>query len=120
MDARVARQEAIKIVAAKPSRPETLLRIQSSFAPDHRISLRYIPDRYLLPDQSFQAYLRSIPTEAWQEVHEVAFVIMDDLNNQLVPKWIQVMVETDCDAALIEDRQPQWQNAALLSRQVFF
>ena len=120
MDERVARQEAIKIIATASSRPETLLRIKGEFHPNHRVCVRYVPDRYLLPKGAFQEYLPTVPEEIWQETSNAAFVIMDDLNNQLVPKWIQVMVESDTDAALIEDRQPQWQNAPLLSRQVIF
>lgn len=120
MDDRVARQEAIDIVATSLARPETLLRIKSVSSSGHRVCVRYVPDRYFLPEGSFQVYLSSIPEQFWSEVHEAAFVVLDDLTNQLVPKWIQVSVETDSHAALIEDRQPQWQNAALLSRQVFF
>ena len=120
MNERVARQEAIRIATAPPSRPEILLRTEGVFPPSHKIRIRYVPDRYLLPEGAFDEYLGTVPKESWVDVHEAAFVILDDLNNQLVPKWIQVAVETRADAALIEDRQPQWQNAPLLSRQVFF
>lgn len=120
MDDRIARQEAIRIAAMPSSRPEVLLRNEETLPFRQVVSIRYVPDRYFLPKGALQDYLQMIPDQAWSEVHEAAFVIMDDLNNQLVPKWIQVMVKTDSDAALIEDRQPQWQNAALLSRQVIF
>ncbi|NQY82224.1 MAG: hypothetical protein HRT36_04195 [Alphaproteobacteria bacterium] len=120
MDERVARQEAINIVATTPLRPEALLRTEGRYNASHEVRIRYVPDRYRLPEGSFQNYLLTLPDTVWHDISESAFVIMDDLSNQLVPKWIQVMVQTATDAALVEDRQPQWQNAALLSRQVIF
>ena len=47
-----------------------------------------------------------------------------DLNNELIPRWVQVTVlGTSADMAhrvTLEDRQPRWDNAALLSRMSAF
>lgn len=119
MDARVARQEAIEIVTTDPSRPETMLRFEGVYH-EHHIIVRYIPDRYRLPKGSIKEYLKKLPEATWGDAEEVAYMILDDLGNQLVPKWLQVIVHFEQESAMIEERQPAWQNAALLSRQVVY
>ena len=51
-------------------------------------------------------------------------MILDDVNNEVVPRWVQVTVTAPGDRAagvdghgvMLEDRQPRWDNPALLSR----
>ena len=43
-------------------------------------------------------------------------MVLDDLNSELVPRWIQVLVLTHEEGeVLVEDRQPDWDNASLLA-----
>lgn len=117
---RVARQEAIEIVQCERSRVEVMIRLRLAFHEAYAVHLRYIPDKYQLPEGSFARYLVTVPDQYAEDVAVLARTVLDDLNNQLVPRWLQVMIEGKDSSALIEDRQPQWQNAALLSRQVIF
>ena len=51
-------------------------------------------------------------------------MILDDINNEVVARWVQITVSSPdpTDSALefhgivLEDRQPKWDNPALLSR----
>ena len=48
--------------------------------------------------------------------------MLDDVNNELIPRWAQVELTAgpgdagDCHGVIIEDRQPGWDNPALLAR----
>ncbi|MCH8835488.1 MAG: hypothetical protein IH925_06035, partial [Proteobacteria bacterium] len=50
--------------------------------------------------------------------------ILDDINNEVVARWVQVALSVPNGAlpgvgnhgVMLEDRQPKWDNAALLSR----
>lgn len=86
------------------------------------IHVRYVPDRLILTPNSFARYLDALETISWTHLEEVAAAILTDLNNELVARWVQVALshadsslETD-HHILLEDRQPNWNNAQLLSR----
>jgi 7-cyano-7-deazaguanine reductase len=45
--------------------------------------------------------------------------VLDDLNNELVPRWVELTVERDAPLphrVVIEDRQPNWDNPQLMAR----
>ena len=60
----------------------------------------------------------------WKTLEAVAVAVLDDVNNEVVPRWVQVAVsyenadagERERHAVLIEDRQPGWDNPSLLAR----
>jgi 7-cyano-7-deazaguanine reductase len=88
------------------------------------IHLRYVPDKAILNPASFGRYLDTLGTLAWETLEEVAAAILNDVNNELVPRWLQVSISApdqvhpgiDRHEVLLEDRQPNWDNAGLLSR----
>ncbi len=56
---------------------------------------------------------------------ELALAIIEDINNEVVPRWVQVQIETRTDTpqpnasayrVLIEDRQPNWDNPQITAR----
>ena len=118
MNTRIARQEAISLRPMPPSRPEAVLKIEVLYDKRCHCTIRYVPDRFLLVNTEISTYLASLPWSELEDPFEVACVILDDLNNQLVPKWLQIIVYMGDSSALVEDRQPDWNNPALLSRQV--
>lgn len=78
------------------------------------VSVVYVPDRLILTGQSVAAYLAALPPN-WS-VEALALAVLDDLNNELVPRWARVTIRRDqplrCWAAA-EDRQPGWDNPTL-------
>jgi len=88
------------------------------------VQLRYVPDKYIVEDIVFRQYLDALADADWNSFEELAALILHDLNNEVVARWAQVSVariSTTEDperlhAVTIEDRQPHWDNPALLSR----
>jgi hypothetical protein len=81
-----------------------------------------VPDRLILTPQSFARYIDTLQSLPWTHLEELAAAILSDLNNELVARWVQVaLFRTDGALEtnhhiLLEDRQPNWNNAQLLSR----
>ncbi len=85
------------------------------------VALRYVPDRDILDPVSFAAYLDVLGGMAWDSLEKAAVTIIDDINNEVVPRWARVVISAMGDAVagghsvLLEDRQPKWDNPALIS-----
>lgn len=85
----------------------------------NRIEIRYVPDKLILAHASFGAYLSGLLGGGDAAPESIALTILDDINNEIVPRWVQVMVAS-ADAAppaqrtVVEDRQPNWDNRAIL------
>ncbi|OFX10609.1 MAG: hypothetical protein A2516_07645 [Alphaproteobacteria bacterium RIFOXYD12_FULL_60_8] len=87
------------------------------------VRVRYVPDRLILPPEVFVDYLRAVGRHDWPSLEACACAVREDVNNELVPRWVQVVVSlpedlTGCleHVVILEDRQPGWDNAALLAR----
>jgi 7-cyano-7-deazaguanine reductase len=82
------------------------------------ITLHYVPDRLLLRAAAFDDYLKHLTTvEAGPSLPErLALRVLGDVNDELVPRWLQVVVGAGPHRVLVEDRQPKWDNRALLDR----
>lgn len=86
------------------------------------ISLRYVPGKLVMDTEALGIYLCNVDLEENQSLEALAALILDDLNNELVPRWIQVILIADDRGldrghrVLLEDRQPKWDNPTLLSR----
>lgn len=85
------------------------------------VRLRYVPDRRILDPAAFGAYLAAAGGEPGGSVEGFAAMVLDDINNELVPRWVQITVTAPGEGiaehgVMLEDRQPRWDNPALLSR----
>ena len=88
------------------------------------VILRYVPYRQVIKPASFGQYLRILEGLGLPTLEAVAAIILDDLNNELVGRWVQVTLSTAAavhpgihsHAVVLEDRQPTWDNPGLLSR----
>jgi len=87
------------------------------------VTLRYVPDKWLIKPAVFTAYLSQVPATEDRLLEETAHLILDDLNNQLVARWVQILLDVPspdggppAHRVLLEDRQPQWDNPSLLAR----
>lgn len=88
------------------------------------IRLRYVPDRWIVPEQDFKQYLDALADTEWTTLEALATLILHDLNNQVVARWVQVTASKAAatqgserlHTVTIEDRQPNWDNPDLLAR----
>ncbi|MDA0239604.1 MAG: hypothetical protein O3A84_06205 [Proteobacteria bacterium] len=86
-----------------------------------KVRLRYVPDRNILCPDSFSRYLDSLSAMTWESREQIAAHILDDINNEVVARWVQIMLQVTAEPTvphlvLMEDRQPKWDNPDLLSR----
>ena len=88
------------------------------------LSLRYIPDRDVLNPECLAPYYQEIAGAGWESLEEVAVTLLDDINNEVVPRWLSVALirrdratpEREKHGVILEDRQPRWDNPRLLNR----
>lgn len=86
------------------------------------VQLAYVPDKLLLNGGAFDAYLGAFATGAETSVESLALDILDDIGNEIVPRWVRVVVSlpriepgTGMHSVIAEDRQPNWDNPCILA-----
>ena len=83
------------------------------------LTAEYVPDRLVLTPRAFADYLGQLDSAPWQTLEELVVTVLDDLNNQLVPRWVRVTGSLEQGPirhhATAQDRQPGWDNPGLLS-----
>ncbi len=88
------------------------------------IALRYVPDKLIIEPAAFGRYLEALKGPKRGSLEEVAVTVLNDINNEVVARWVQVSASAPGGAhpgvaehgVMVEDRQPRWDNPALLSR----
>ena len=84
------------------------------------LTLSYIPDRLIVESGEWRRYLTELSARTVSTLEELAAQILSDTNNEVVPRWLSVVVCGAGDGPLhkvvIEDRQPKWDNPDLLRR----
>lgn len=93
-------------------------------ASEAALCLRYVPDRLILAGDAVEAYLAALGDQRWGSLEELAATAFDDLNNELVARWLHLSLSVERGAAnhhqahrvTLEDRQPGWDNPDLLAR----
>ncbi|PWC31154.1 hypothetical protein [Azospirillum sp. TSO35-2] len=112
------RRERLTTRPSPDPRHDYLVELRGEPMPGTRLTLRLVPDR-LVPDPAgVVAYLATFADVA-EGLEALALAVLDDLNNELVPRWVEVTVERDAPLphrVVIEDRQPTWDNPQLLGR----
>ncbi|WP_417797367.1 hypothetical protein [Terasakiella pusilla] len=84
------------------------------------VSFRYIPDKVILDHAAFTSYLHAIFNDC-TSLEEAGTWILEDMNNELVARWLQVNLTQHKDEmsehlVVLEDHQPQWNNTHLKDR----
>ena len=124
-----ARRSLLSAVRNPDSKLEYVISISGHMTPfesDQRSSvvLRYVPDRLILAPPAFGRYLDAMGLLQWSSLEEAAVTLLNDISNELVARWVQVSVTAPQHIhpgvlghdVLLEDRQPNWDNAGLLAR----
>ncbi len=92
------------------------LRGTLDFGDRGELVLRYVPDKYVLPRAAFSEYCSIMARQDWPMPESRANEVLDDMNNELVPRWVSVrLIALDGHEIVLEDRQPDWSNDSLLS-----
>lgn len=122
-----------KLLATKPNPDGTLdylAALEGEIAPlkgcpgaTASIGLVYVPDKAILAPASFSRYLEALSKETWDSLEGVAVTVLGDINNEVVARWVRVAVSAEpvllpgvsAHTVMAEDRQPNWDNPALLS-----
>ena len=128
VSSRVQRQAAIETQPNPNPALDYLCQLDGNLgdATATRVSLRYVPGKLVMNTEALGLYLCNVDPGGGQSLEALAAVILDDLNNELVPRWIQVILIADDHSldrghrVLLEDRQPKWDNPTLLSRIIGF
>jgi hypothetical protein len=86
------------------------------------VQIAYVPDRLLLRADALDAYLAAFSADATADAEPLALDILDDIGNEIVPRWVRVVLSMPRDAAgarmhrvIAEDRQPNWDNPHILA-----
>ena len=84
------------------------------------VRLRYVPDRDLLTAESYRDYLSALGFSPSETFETIAQTILEDINDQVIPCWLEVLL-TNATSGVhhevrIEDRQPKWNDRGLLDR----
>jgi len=118
----IADRRALLITRDNPNKNIDYITSLESFiaTKNLRLTLRYIPDKVILDADCFAPYVEQITAKA-DILEEAATIILEDLNNELVARWVQVVVYKDDEqdsqhCVILEDQQPQWSNPHLMAR----
>ena len=88
------------------------------------LTLRYVPDRVVADTGAWANYLTVLGSQAWPTLEALTADVISDVNNEIVPRWLSIVVEDRTPGAnsgnthtvIMEDRQPKWENVELLRR----
>ncbi|BAI73816.1 hypothetical protein AZL_a02850 (plasmid) [Azospirillum sp. B510] len=112
------RRERLSTRASPDARHDFLVELRGEPLPEVRLTVLLVPDLLVPEPGGFVAYLAEFAGFA-DGLEALAVAILDDLNNELVPRWVEVAVESDAPLphrVVIEDRQPSWDNPKLMGR----
>lgn len=116
-------RRALLRTEGSPERLNDILVLLDATCCDDRVQivLQYVPDRLVLPHGVLKQYLAALSGPVTNTLESLALTVLDDINNEIVPRWAQVVVSEGSTQegehrVLVEDRQPKWDNQALLAR----
>ena len=88
------------------------------------VTVRYVPDKLTVTPDSLTGYLGHLSDGRWGALEDLAAVMLEDINNEVVPRWVLVTLTTRASGlsyghvVSMEDQQPKWKNPRLMERLV--
>jgi hypothetical protein len=77
--------------------------------------LDYVPDRVVLDPAAVARYAAMLEAETWPGLEALGVAILDDVNNEAVPRWLRVTLRAGGQTVTLIDRQPGWSDRLGLS-----
>jgi hypothetical protein len=84
-----------------------------------RVDLRYIADRDLIAATALAEYFQVAAREPCESLDAYADMVLSDLTNELIPRWIWLRMQSSGHQVIQQDRQPAWDNPGLLATMDF-
>jgi hypothetical protein len=111
------RRARLKTTANPAPEHDLLVTVRQTTGAALTVDVRYVPDKRILDVAASETYWRLADLDD-QSPESVAATVLADFNNELVPRWIQVVAseESRGHQAAVTDRQPNWDNPHLLDR----
>ncbi|MBO6787373.1 MAG: hypothetical protein JJ900_11030 [Rhodospirillales bacterium] len=113
------RRDALETVPAPHPRHDAVV-VMENDCMGARLRLRYVPDRDVLKPESLSRYVGALARMPFTSLEETAQTILEDINDQVIPNWIEVTLsrigEEMRHEVRVEDRQPNWKERGLLDR----
>lgn len=112
------RRERLATAPSPDRRHDFLVDLRGEPQPGTRLTVRLVPDALILDPAAFAAYLAD-KAGFPDGLEALAMAVLDDVNNELVPRWVEITAERDAPLphrVVIEDRQPNWDNPQLMGR----
>jgi 7-cyano-7-deazaguanine reductase len=79
------------------------------------VDLRFIADRDVIAPAALATYFQAAARESHATLEAYADLVLDDLNNELVPRWIWLRLQCGGHQVIQQDQQPGWDNTGLLA-----
>ncbi|MDA1097984.1 MAG: hypothetical protein O2967_03285 [Proteobacteria bacterium] len=79
------------------------------------VDLRYIADRDIIAATALALYFQAAAHEPCETLEGYADMVLNDLNNELVPRWIWLRLQGNGHQVIQQDRQPGWNDPGLLT-----
>ena len=83
------------------------------------VNLRYVPDREITMPVPWRVYLDVLGDQSWGTLEELAVTALADINDQLIPRWMELSVTSltgeSKHSILLSENQPEWNNPSIPS-----
>jgi hypothetical protein len=108
-------RRALLSLAENPRRTLDMLVLQRLDLGAATVDLRYVPDQSILQPQGCAAYLARLRAVDWPSPQALAATLFEDVNSELVPRWLAARLSAEQIQVVLQDARPNWSNPALLA-----
>lgn len=71
-----------------------------------KLKIRMVPDKLVADHTGLKSYLREIVRKDWITPEEMTLTLIESINNDLIPKWLEVIYQHKDITIKLEDQQP--------------
>lgn len=126
LENKIWRQKHLRTFSCQKSRVHHLYGgehiIEEPQAKRLRTTIHFVPDSRIITIADFREYINFTSNLLVNGGQKLLLSLLDDFNDELVPKWIQITLEIKdnngiiSESILIEDRQPGWNDPSITTR----
>ena len=86
------------------------------------VDLRYVPDREITMPAPWRIYLDVLGEQKWETLEELSVTVLADINDQLIPRWMELCVTSLTGLAdhsiMLNESQPGWNNPSIQTKMI--